>query len=346
MSSLSVIVTGAGSIVGQGIVKALRMSTLRVRITATDIAPLNAALFRADDAQLMAPVEAPDALPRILDQLRRIKADAIMMGSEFDIRFFARHQQQIEAETGTRVIVSPPETIELADDKLATTRFLASHGLSHAPAIGVDNADMALAWAADRSYPLVLKTRRGTSARHVYVVKDEAELRSLLPTVPNPMLQEMAGPITNGLGGEYTCSIFRCADGSVRGPFVCRRTLRGGSSWLVEVRTEPAADHLMRELGRLVPSVGSLNVQMMIHDGRAVPFELNARFSGTTPIRAHYGFNEPEMALRSYVLGESIQEPAIGQGTVIRYVEEIFLDGTTADDIAAPFPRGTINRWF
>ena len=48
------------------------------------------------------------------------------------------------------------------------------------------------------------------------------------------------------------------------GPFVTRRTLRGGSSWLVEVAPEPAADALMRKVGDLVPSVGSLNVQMMI----------------------------------------------------------------------------------
>lgn len=346
MKTIRVIVTGAGSIVGQGIVKSLRFSQLPVHIIATDIAPLNAALYRADEGSMMAPVEAADALDRILELLRRLNADILMIGSEFDLAFFSRHREIIERETGTLVLVSPPETVELADDKYQTADFLHRNGLPHAPAIAVENADDACRWAAGRGYPLVLKTRRGTSARHVYLVGDEAELRQRLPTVPLPMLQELAGPIRSELSGEYTCSVFRCADGRVLGPFVSRRTLRGGSSWIVEVAPRQEVDALMLSLGRLVPSVGSLNVQLMCHDGSAVPFEINARFSGTTPIRAHFGFNEPEMAIRSYLLGETIAAPVIGRGTVIRYVEEMFLDGVSAGDLDEPFPHGIVHPWF
>ena len=35
-----------------------------------------------------------------------------------------------------------------------------------------------------------------------------------------------------------------------------------------------------------------------------IPFEINARFSGTTAIRAHFGFNEPELAIQSYQRGD------------------------------------------
>jgi carbamoyl-phosphate synthase large subunit len=177
-------------------------------------------------------------------------------------------------------------------------------------------------------------------------VQDECELRRLLPTVVNPMLQQLAGPIEAGLGHEYTCSIFQCADGRLLGPFVSRRTLRGGSSWIVEVAPVVAIEPLMRQLGALVPSVGSLNVQLMLTNGRAVPFEFNARFSGTTPIRAYYGFNEPEMALRSYVLGEPVAEPTIRRGLAVRYIEEIFLDDVNVDTISQELPKGRIENWF
>ena len=45
-----VLVTGAGSGVGQGIVKALRMSELPLTIISADIAPMNAGLYRTDEA--------------------------------------------------------------------------------------------------------------------------------------------------------------------------------------------------------------------------------------------------------------------------------------------------------
>lgn len=346
MKPLRVIVTGAGSIVGQGIVKALRMSSLPVHVIATDIGPLNAALFRADEGHLMVPVESSDALERIIAQLKQLKADALMIGSEFDLAFFALHKQDIERETGTLIVVSSPETVDLADDKFLTAEFLRNNGLAYAPAANVGSIDQACDWATQRGYPLILKTRRGTSSRHVHIIADETALREIFPSVPLPMVQELAGPVHPNLANEYTCSIFRCADGTLQGPFVSRRTLRGGSSWLVEVAPRPEANDLMLRLGHLLPIMGSLNVQMMIHGGRAIPFELNARFSGTTPIRAHFGFNEPEMTLRSYLLGETVPESEIGCGTVIRYVEEIFLDGFEAKNLTEPFPRGTIRTWF
>ena len=37
------------------------------------------------------------------------------------------------------------------------------------------------------------------------------------------------------LNSEYTCSIFKTLQGDILGPFTARRTLRGGTSWHVEV---------------------------------------------------------------------------------------------------------------
>jgi carbamoyl-phosphate synthase large subunit len=77
-----------------------------------------------------------------------------------------------------------------------------------------------------------------------------------------------------------------------------------------------------------------------------VPFEFNTRFSGTTPIRAYFGFNEPELAIRSYFLGETVAAPEIRPGFCVRYVEEIMLPDVPPAGIPARLPAGTINRWF
>lgn len=346
MKPLRVLVTGAGSGVGQGIIKSLRLSSVPVTVVAADIAVLNSGLFAADEAVLIPRVEAPQSREEIPALLRRHRIDVVMVGSEFDLKFFARHRVELEAETGCRIIASPLETVEIADDKWLTTEFLRRHGLPHAPAMLPATPDEAAAAAHAYGYPVVLKSRTGTSSRNVHVVADEQSLRNLFDSVPGPMVQAFAGAPGDHLAHEYTCSVFRCADGSLLGPFTARRTLRGGSSWTIEVAAFEWLYPLMLEMAAVLPSLGSLNVQLRDGQDGPIPFELNARFSGTTPVRAHFGFNEPDFALRSYVLGQTIEVPVIGTGLALRYLEEIFVDGVSAADLTSSLPRGKVEQWF
>jgi carbamoyl-phosphate synthase large subunit len=48
-------------------------------------------------------------------------------------------------------------------------------------------------------------------------------------------------------------------------------------------------------------SVGPLNIQGRLDNGEFVAFEINPRFSGTTPMRAMAGFNEPELLIDWYL---------------------------------------------
>jgi len=346
MKTIRTIVTGGGSIVGQGIIKALRHSRLPLRIICTDIAALNAGILRADEAAVMPPVERNGSLAAWLDGIRGLRADILMIGSEYDLAFFAAHRSTIEAQTGCKVIASSPQVVAIADDKVATADFLRSNGLPYARALAPASLAEAAAWAKEIGYPLVLKPRCGTSARHVQVIRDRESLDYFFPRTPRPMLQEFLQEVAGGIGGEFTCSTFRCADGGLLGPFVSRRTLRGGSSWMVEVTDSVPVGELMLAIGRALPSVGAFNVQLMLTERGPIPFEFNARFSGTTPIRAYFGFNEPEMAIRSYVLNERLPAPAIRRGFCMRYVEEIMLDGPPPNAVPASLPAGQINRWF
>src|SRR5207244_11100230 len=65
-------------------------------------------------------------------------------------------------------------------------------------------------------------------------------------------------------------------------------------------------------------------VQLRVVEERPVPFELNVRFSGTTPVRARFGFNEVEAALRHFVLGQDdVDLPRVTSGVALRYWNEM-----------------------
>jgi carbamoyl-phosphate synthase large subunit len=346
MEAVTVLVTGAGSAVGQAIIKALRFSGLPLRIVAADIGPLSAALYRADAGAIIPRVEDADALPRIMTVLREHRAHAVMVGSEFDLDFFSKHRDAICAQTGAIVLASSPKTVRIANDKWETAEFLRKNGLpyveSHVPR---DKAD-ARAKAASWGYPLVLKPRCGTSSRHVHILNSESEFDARYDEVPGPVLQRLIARPEKGLQNEFTCSVFKCADGRIVGPFTASRLVRDGHSHIIEVRHETALYPLLEAIAASLDIMGSFNIQLMMGKTGPVPFEFNARFSGTTAVRAYFGFNEPAMAVRHFVLGEKLETPRIRTGMAFRYDEHVFVEGKEAAALASPFPKGEVPAWF
>ena len=340
-----VLVTGAGSGVGQGIIKALRISSLPVTLVAADITPMNAALYRADEAVIIPRVEEANALERIIELMRQNRIDVVMIGSEFDLEFFSLYKAEIESQASVVIIVAPPETLAIANDKWLTAEFLRESGLPYAEAYLPKSQEDAVRQAHEWGFPVVLKTRRGTSSRHVHIVREGASLEKFFPEIPLPMLQRVIDIPSSELGTEYTCSIFKPADGSLIGPFTARRTVRGGTSWHIEVADFEALYAPLLAIANALDFVGSLNVQLMLTEQGAIPFELNARFSGTTAVRAHFGFNEPEMALRSFFYEETVPAPEIRAGVAMRYHEEVFIDNVSASNLSL-FEKGVVNPWF
>ena len=341
-----VLVTGAGSGVGQGIIKALRLSQLPLTIISADIAPMNAALYRTDETIIVPRVESTGSLDEIVAILARNKIDVVMVGSEFDLVFFSRNKALIESQTNALIVAAPLETVHIADDKWLTAEFLRGKGLPYAEAWLPSGMDDAVRVAGEWGYPVVLKTRRGTSSRHVHIVKDWRMLEECYSSTPLPMLQRVIDIPTSELHNEYTCSIFKMPDGKILGPFTARRTVRGGTSWHVEVARFNELDELLLAIGHAIDFIGSLNVQLMLTEEGPVPFELNARFSGTTAVRAHFGFNEPEMALRAYYYREDVPVPIIRSGIALRYHEEVFVDDVRADELRPSIHKGYVNKWF
>jgi len=349
MDPLRVLVTGAGSAVGQGIIKALRIGKIPVSIVSSDIDSMNAALFRADDAVLIPKVEENGTLPIIIDRLLRKKIQCVMIGSEFDIEFFSTHRETIQRETGAQIIVSPIETVRIADDKWLTAEFLRKNNLPYARSYIPKDLSDAVCEASNWQYPVLLKSRTGTSSRHVHFCHSEADISRWYEITPMPMLQQVLELPADQLNSEYTCSIFKAKDGQIWGPFTARRNLRSGHSHVVEVGDFKELHPLLLAIAKKMEIVGSLNVQLILGTDGPVPFELNARFSGTTSIRAYFGFNEPEMALRSYIFEETMLTPAIRKGLSLRFDEQVFLDGFSANDLAnlkGPFPTGKVPSWF
>tara|TARA_B100001093_G_C26840305_1_gene1020248 strand:+ start:969 stop:2024 length:1056 start_codon:yes stop_codon:yes gene_type:complete len=344
---IRVMITGAGSGVGQGILKCLRLSDLDLHIIAADINWLQPAFYRAEEAVLIPRVEQLVEPDEIISLLNLNRVDILLIGSEFEVLFFSQHRAQIEAKTNCCIVVSCSETIKLSNDKYLTAKFLTENNIAPSKFWAPKSLEEALTIYEEFGASLILKPRQGTSNRGVHVISKPEDLVKHFDTIKGPMLQELLAGPTPDLDMEYTCSFFRDAEGKFFGPFTARRTLKNGASWVVEVDEFEAPAEMLMQIAKHIDVVGSFNVQLMMTPRGAVPFEFNCRFSGTTAVRASFGFNEPEMAIRSFLLRQSLSLPKIRKGVAFRYLEEVFIEGAKATDLGAIFAGdGQIRRWF
>lgn len=325
---LTVLVLGVGGNVSQGILKALAAGSLPVRVLAGCIDPLSMGLHLADGLRL-SPRADDDAFPLWLtDVCQEEGVDVVMSGAEPVLDALATHAAHIREATGAVCLVSPPDVLALGADKLATARWMTQRGLPSPRSADGSDAEAVRDLLEARGLPVVVKPRAGKGAEGVTVVRDEAELRRLLSARPGLMVQERLE------GDEFSVGCVCDAEGVVRGTFPMRRELRDGTTVRAEAGEFPEVSDYAERIARELGPTGPLNVQLRTPGGDPVAFELNVRFSGTTPMRVRLGFDEVEACLRHFALGEPLRLGRGRHGTVVRYWNELYLP---AEDGGAPF---------
>jgi len=323
---MKVLVTGAGALLGQGIIKSLRSSSLKPTIVTVDPNPLSVGLYWADAAHLVPMANAPDYMEKVEAVLRLERPDVVMVGTDTELAPFAAHRARLEQDYSTHVLVSSPEVIEIADDKWQTAQFFKDHGF--------DYPDSALPGDEDRliekfGFPLLVKPRRGARSIGVGVVKNREELAYAIERGDNVVIQEYVGTPND----EYTAGVLYF-DHRAQASIVMRRDLRDGNTYRAYVEEYPEFNRIVREMADHLKPYGPSNFQFRIdREGRVKVFEINARFSGTTPLRAHAGFNEVELSLRHILHGESLAQPAVEPMIILRYWEETVIRQSDVDRV-------------
>lgn len=311
---MKALVTGAGALLGQGVIRALRASTLECEIIGADPSPLSAGLYWADRARLLPLARDPSFDAAFRELLLRERPDVVLVGTDVELPMLAARRAELERETGARVIVSDPRVIEIADDKWLTARFLHENGLPYPRSALRADVDRLI---DEIGFPLIVKPRRGARSVGVREVNTRAELAEALSHADDPVVQERIGSADH----EYTAGVL-CFGGEPEASIVMRRDLRDGNTYRAFTAEFPDLNRAMRAAARALDPFGPVNFQFRLREGVPVIFEINARFSGTTPLRARAGFNEVEMVLRRVLYEEPIVQPEIRELVMLRHWEE------------------------
>ncbi|HGY56926.1 MAG TPA: ATP-grasp domain-containing protein [Caldithrix abyssi] len=315
---MKVFVTGAGALLGQGIIKSLCLAETKYTIIAADPNPHAVGLYWADKAYLIPMADSEEYLERIWSILKAEKPEVILIGTDVELLIFAENKDFIENNTGSHVIVSPPQVIRIADDKWLTYKFLKENGFPYPQSVLADEADRLV---QSCGFPLIVKPRRGARSAGVRTVRNEHELREALQATSEPIIQECVADAHH----EYTSGVLTLGT-EIRSVVTMRRDLRDGNTYRAYVLPGFEANDMLAEIAKRLRGFGPLNLQFRMDDGQPKVFEINARFSGTTPLRAYAGFNEVDFMIRYVVKGERIPPPKLSPKILLRYLDEIIIE--------------------
>jgi len=315
-----VLVTAAGSIVAQGIIKSLKLAG-KYTIVAADMSPLAAGLYRCDAGFIVPAVSSPDYIESIVKICNEKGVQAVYCGSDDELLALAGAKKEIESRTEAKLLTGSSTALAIARDKWATYEFCRANDLPCAPScLREDREGFAEEWG----FPLVVKPREGYGSLHFYVANDRQEMDSAFAAIERagwrPLVQKyLAGDeFTTGITVDRHC---RYAMSSIS----IKKTIKHGQTYKAFIDDYRDVRRSAEEVALKLGAAGPVNVQARMEEGSPIVFEINPRFSATCPMRAAAGVNEPDIVFRNAVLGEEVKVNDYQQLVCMRYWNEVYV---------------------
>lgn len=284
------------------------------RILAADCCEYAACLQEADEAFVVPRVTEPGYIDYLLSRCIEHDIGMVVSLNDHELPILAEQRARFE-DAGIRLLVSDPQVISLAADKLATVHFARRLGIDTPVTYSTLEAAMTGLDHGEAAFPLFIKPRWGTASLGIECVGDREELRLAwqlgLRRLPALGLSGGGGVQDQLLiqsrltGHEYGLDIINDLDGKYRATFVKRKlAMRAGETDRAITELRPDLIELGRRIGCSLGHVGNLDCDVFADGDRLFLLEINPRFGGGYPFSASAGADVPG-ALLAWAAGRT-----------------------------------------
>lgn len=318
----NILVTGAGALLGQGILRLLQLSNFPKKIFTADPDAKSTGHWLGDHAITIPKVTSESYIDAIRAIVDSYKIDAILVGTDVELLILSKCKDEFFEKYGCKIVVSSHEVVEIANDKFRTAAFLEKNGFPFPFSVMANNKQKLLQIEEKLGFPLFAKPIDGARSKGIKKIKNHEELMEIYHPESNLVVQQFLSEEE----GEFTsgCTV---VNGKCVAVVTLKRDLRDGNTYRAYRDNQSSKyDHFIIPIAEKLNPDGPVNFQFRIYNGKPIIFEINGRFSGTTPIRQFFGFNEVEAVLKYYLYGEEIPTPTLRNGLVLRVWSDIFID--------------------
>jgi carbamoyl-phosphate synthase large subunit len=316
----TVLVTGVGAVIGQGIIRSLRLAPEPIRIVGLDRNPQAFGARWCDHFVCKPGSEKGKQYRNFLLELFESQAiDLVIPGIEQDV-FFFDEDRSFHTDDKPVIVLNRPEVVALGKDKWATHEQLAAAGLDVIPSRVSGSWEECLEELGPP--PLLMKPRRSSGGKGIVELHDERDFDYWRERSGGDfMVQRIVGSDDQ----EYTVSVFGFGDGGGTEPAIMRRRLGpdGATWWAETVASCPPISDYSDALTRELAPIGPTNYQFRLCNDHAMLLEINPRVSASTSFRAALGVNEALMCIEFFLRHRRPADASLKPGRAWRFVEDL-----------------------
>ncbi len=348
MNKINILVTGSGGGgIGEQVIKCLRLANLNFHVVATDVTQISKGKIDADEFIIAPLANSDNYISFILNLCIAKNIKVIIPGSEIELKLFSKNRN-VFSENNIALLINSKNVINICLDKNLTSHFLNENDFLSPLSFAISNPEQL---ENINIFPLVLKPSIGGGGSvNTLIVQNKEELKVFGQFLLNQYEEFIAQEYVGDANSEYTVGILSTKEGVIVDSIVLRRNILSGLGSKIKIMNTSKKTELGKYLaissgisqGEIVKndiiskaceqiasklsSTGPLNIQLRLVDDKVYIFEINPRFSGTSPMRALAGFNELEISIRNNILGEQkFERIDYKLGHVVRGLNEFFV---------------------
>lgn len=323
MSKLNILVTGTGVEVGQGVIKALRLSKYKCNIVGCDMNPDSVGFFMCDSHYVVPKATSPDYLDKIIDICKNRNIKLIFPTVDLELQVLSKNKSLFK-NINTLLVIQPEELLNTFSSKYNTYQFLKNNNIPVPATVFVDNRTDIKKALNKFNFPLILKPDFGRGSKGIYLAYSKEELNLYLQLIKKK--KSVIQQYLPAEDEEYTCAVFNCK--YLKEPYVIvfKRKLIEGVSGVAEVFFSKDIISTCKKVARCSNLDGVINIQLRKFKNTPFIFEINPRYSSTVGMRANCGFNDVEMAIDYLLFNKIPAKPDIRKKRILRYKDEIYID--------------------
>ncbi|MGI9526125.1 MAG: NAD-dependent epimerase/dehydratase family protein [Weeksellaceae bacterium] len=315
MKQIRIGISSIGSGVGQSVINSCRLSNLPLYTIGFGTNPLAYGLYECDDYAYTKSFYDKDYIDNIIQHCLDKKVDIFFPGHDDDAHIVSKHIEVFE-KNNIHVVVAGKELLDLCRDKEKMSNVL--NEISPIFVRSFDKEGFISAYHNNLiSLPVISKPSDGYASKGIQIIADESDFDRISD---NDVIQELAIPHQgdpqrayvdkliskkiNPQVAEVSIQIVAGKNGEIIGKMISYNKLNNG----VPIEIIPIeSDLVWRELDKFLPTFqklglkGPFNLQGRITDDGLKLFEMNARFTGITGLRAYMGFNEVEACIKEWL---------------------------------------------
>lgn len=301
----TVLVTGIGGVVGQGIVRNIRKADPTVKIIGTNISSFSAGSHLVDTFELVPYAYETTYISRMVEIISTHHVDLVLPSTDYETFYLAESEERLPCN----LVTAKAETAQMYLDKYLSAEHHKKHHIPFAQSMLPSQYN-------NEFEEVVVKPRCGRGSRNIYFNPEQV---SAFNDEEYVVQERLVGP-------EVTTAFYVDKEGGLHGFITLERELQHGATNECRVVTR-YDDQIKKILLAMVQNAsfrGSANVQSIVtKSGEIVPFEINCRISGTNSIRTHFGFEDVKYSLQEYLWNQAPEKPLIKKGVAVRILLDV-----------------------